>query len=214
MKPRAARWNKGWLAFLIWVGIAPVACPDVIYQTYTPGAGGIVDGIPIYRLPTGDAHRLATSFNPLQDYSLMAATLNLNLLSGMSEHFQLTLRSDASGAPGSILTTFNNPGSIAEPDDYTFTTAGVPIIGGQTYWLVASPNLTADSLFVWNTVSGAEPAANSAYNTALGAWDSWSPLALTAMAYQISGNPIPEPGSLALLLTAGMLLLRTRFRRF
>jgi hypothetical protein len=217
MKKCDAVWTKIGLAFLICVGITAGAKSDVIYQTYTPGNSGSLSGLSaeVFRNPV-NGQQLASKFVlPMgQNPTLTEATLHMWNVSGMSDLFQLTLRSDAGGVPANtVLTTFVNPGSITGADDYTFTaTTGVPISGGLTYWLVASPNLTADSQFRWSAVNGGELSYGT-LNTGTGQWNAWNTLGGFNLAYQLTDNPIPEPGSMALFLTCGALLLLIRFRR-
>jgi hypothetical protein len=212
MKQFGAVWKNGCLAFLVWAGITTSANADLIYQTYTPGVDSPLMGSPVYRI-NPNAQQLGTRFVSSQNYLMTDATLYLQSAMG-PDTFELTLREDVAGAPGNTLMLFN-PGLISNPGNYTLNAiVPLPLFSGVSYWLVASPNLTADSMFFWGTVAGNENMARSLLNPATQEWGSWSPLLGNPLAYQLNGIPIPEPGGFALFLTAGMLLLILRFRRY
>jgi hypothetical protein len=217
MKRNATAGKKGCLALLALAGIM-AANADVIHSTYNPG-DPLLTGLYVYRSydldsDTYSGNQIAVKFMPEQNYTLTTATISLQRLVGASSSFRLSLRSDLAGDPGAILTTFAGPGPIATagPAAYNFT-ANVPVWAGQTYWLMATPNLTADSLFVWSRVSGNPDEKSSGMNES-GGWDPWSSLiGSSQLAYVVSGNPVPEPGGYALFIAAGTLLLILRFRR-
>ncbi len=88
------------------------------------------------------------------DLGLDALTMRLDITS-VDVVPVVEIYSDGGGAPGTLLTTLENPASFSPGiGDYTFTPAdSFTLAGGETYWIVAS---SAAGTYDWKASSPAQ----------------------------------------------------------
>jgi hypothetical protein len=170
---------------------------------YDTGTGWTVSGA------TSDVATVFSTgmaFTPSGTFTLTQIDVALNFFSGTNSG-TLTLNSDSGGAPGGVLETWSLsslPAFGACCTVETVTPVGSIVLNsGTQYWIVASAtasdthdawmfNTTGALGFKWQTGAG------TASGSTLGAFD-------------VLGDPVPEPSSV--LLTAGGLAWLWRRRR-
>jgi hypothetical protein len=144
-------------------------------------------------------------------FILSSATLRLN--ANVNAAPILNLHADTgANLPGTMLTTFTNPGSFTTGfQNYTFTT-GFALSSSTKYWLVLSQP-AGTTPFDWKasspavTPTGTFTHSGSLFTTNGGT--TWTTSA-TLTTYQLEGSPVPEPATMAALGLGALALLRRR----
>lgn len=146
---------------------------------------------------------------PSQSYSLTSVETALYWETG-DKNFDISIYTDASGAPGTVLSTFTQLATapLGQTILYTSSYSGVTLNAGSTYWVVinATSPATSDGGF-WLASSPTD----TGYSTFSGG--SWSTSGSASPVIRVSGAltaAAPEPASLALLCLAAPLLFRKR----
>ncbi|MCU0783504.1 MAG: PEP-CTERM sorting domain-containing protein [Verrucomicrobia bacterium] len=145
-------------------------------------------------------------------YSLSSVTLALgNIYLPGNNNLAISIFADNNGMPagGLLETVVMHPTDLTA--DYlvvTYPSSLEPVLaGGSSYWLVAEPadlnlvNGDNNAAFSWYTSGMVGHAGYREFNFAAEAWRDWqiNPDSLVP-AFRIEGTPIPEPGTLSLLL--------------
>lgn len=194
---------------LLLVCLAPAAKADTIFSNVTGGSlqanggFGIGAGIP------GDELGLAAQFVPSSNFLFTSATLALDSNVG-TPTADVSLMSNASGAPGAVLESFTVTG-LSTTTGMFFTVNSIldpQLLGGTPYWLAVTA-ADASSNVSWRRDSTTD--INSASNLAntttglTGPWNIISAGAVPRPVFQINGTPtaVPEPSTL-LLLASGL----------
>jgi hypothetical protein len=153
----------------------------------------------------------AEAFTPSADFTMTDAQVLVIVAvgAGGDSDFNVFLYSNASGVPGSLIeqigfdvaatTTF--PGSMITANSIA---TPITLTSGTEYWLVLGP-ADSDSFVGWE--NGGSPSVPFAYSGDGGT--SWG-TDTAADQFEIDGTPVtasvPEPSSLFLLTTVGLLL--------
>ncbi len=186
-------------------------------------------GSAISLMPIGPGvYQYAQSFttgNTALAFELDSIVLSMLAMGAEGGGFELSIYDDNAAAPGSALgAALSGNASPVLGQEYTYTASGITLSASTTYWIVASNNSTTAS-YGWKladeaaTVTGgwATPLSFSSRSGT----DAWAPY-LTgippgsvqeALRYSLNASPVPEPGSVGLLLVgagAAFLLKRRR----
>lgn len=158
--------------------------------------------------------------------SVTGVTLNLLNQDTIAHSVLVSLFTDNSGSPGTLVGTFDTPILLppTQPDfaDVSATTAGINLAPATPYWLVLalSESITFNHVN-WSVSGNAAPNAGSVFSgisatqvkrstNSGGSYANFTPgnakMALT-------GDAVPEPSTAALLLGGCAVLLRGRNRR-
>jgi hypothetical protein len=198
---------------------------DVIFSDLVPGSTG-AEGIIDEPLTAGSLEQwLAAAFTPANNDVVSDAQVKINYVVGHNPQFELSLYSDAGGAPGSSLGVIGTGTATSSTAGvFTVVTVNSPAIdldAGTQYWLVMSAT-GFTTVSAW--AAGGSPSTPSEFydqdttNGENGPWTSTG----DSLQFQIDGtvipgNPVgtPEPGTIAEVV-AGMLaivVVKKRFQR-
>jgi hypothetical protein len=160
-----------------------------------------------------------------QSYTITSATLRLRerYTDGQPDIVSLLLNlySDVLGQPGSFLGTFTPPAlPLANtPTNYVFTPVGtLTLAANQSYWMlfnfVSAPGDVESGWYgsIPNIPTTGPGGTYLGSKRSVDNLATWQDSDLTN-SYQLDGNPVPEPGTLALMFAgvAGIVVLRKRF---
>lgn len=154
--------------------------------------------------------------NNLNGYLLNSVQLRMNAPFGSASGFDVSLFSWAGGYPSAELAVLNGPDPLIA-DTYSYATTGVPLQPDSFYFVVVSAETPAASgSFSWSYAGNS--LADSIDGWRYGPYTSYSNDGLnwtrTTWDFQFSINAtvVPEPSSLAVFLTAGI-IAANHFRR-
>jgi hypothetical protein len=195
----------GMLLFMgMFIGTARAA---TIYNNFNSGngysttTGWTVSG----STSTPGSFTAAMAFTPSGTFTLSQIDVAINLISGTNSA-SLTLNSDSGGAPGGVLETWSLsslPAFGACCTVETVTPVGsIVLTSGTQYWIVASA-IASDTWAGWMLNTTSATGFEWSNGTTTGGQ--------TLGAFDVLGDPVPEPSSV--LLTAGGLAWLWRRRR-
>jgi len=193
---------------------APAVCrATVVYTnfgggfTFNNGAGNTVgtDGL-------GDNLAQANTFTPTATYTFTSLEIALSCNGACPDNFTVAILGDSGGLPNaaSVLDSFIVAGSGLQAlggSAYLTLTGGSPtLVSGTPYWIAVLSDTNNQIVWNWNTTG--DPSAEATAFAGGGVGDLWYALGATPGAYQVdgSGSPVPEPGTLGMILGGGLLL--------
>ena len=153
----------------------------------------------------------AQAFTPSQTVTFSSAQLPMNLVTGPN-HFQVLLMTSSGGLPGTIIETITLTDAVPmfPPQIVVANSALHPVLtAGTQYWLaVFAPE--PNTFGIWNfSLNDFSTPQALAFTSPTGPWVVNN---VTRSAFQINGEPIPEPSTL-LLLGTGLATLGTAVRK-
>lgn len=183
------------------------AAGDILYTTLGPGGaydgsnGSFVDGSNYYNTVTANMFTLGSGA------TVADAVLALGNFLGNNNPVTVYIESNNAGVPGSIIATLSQNGTILPWGNgnggglVTFNCSGAQCaLAAGSYWLVAweqDPNTQQ----IWDNAYQ-DNQGNLAFNSDGSPTGPWMPFFDTANAFQIDGVPVPEPGTLLVLIPA------------
>jgi hypothetical protein len=133
----------------------------------------------------------ATPFTPDADHTVTRIEIPLSLYSG-KDGLVLSLNSDASGLPGKALKSWNLKDLPAQGSCCVVKTAndaqGIPITGGQQYWVVVSADRKEGSTWA-NWLASAEDQVDTSKIAIYDSVYGWQPSTITPqLAFAVRGS--------------------------
>jgi hypothetical protein len=193
------------------------ASASTIANTFLPGQTYSVDGG--YLVGGFVENEVAAAFTPSENYSVTQIDVAITFVGGFAPPpgfvapLTLTLNEDSGGIPGAVMetwntlesapipTTFGGPAAPLTSDVVTVHSVEVPLLAGVQYWIAASTPFTGDPLFWWTNApagngatGGIEYISQVCCGPALSFYHSD-----TDLAFEVLGDPTPEPGGFCLL---------------
>jgi len=212
---------SGFFVMVILIGAmicsVSAAAGDMLYTTLGPGSaydgsnGYFVDGSNYYNTVTANMFTLGAAG------TVADAVLALGNFLGNNGAVTLYIESNSGGMPGNIIATLSQSGTILPWGNgnggglVTFNCSGAQCaLAAGSYWLVAweqDPNTQQIWDYAYQDNQG-----NLAFNGSGSPTGPWGSFFDTANAFQIDGVPVPEPGTL-LVLIPGLLSVGYGLRR-
>jgi len=203
------------------LGVPPVArASSILFSNFGPGLSyDTAVGNPVGNDLTGFNEWQGESFTPVTTATLSSMEIALSAVTFPSlDPVTVALRADLGDRPGAILESFAIPAAAIGPlgsnnPALVVTSLLFPVLSaGSQYWVTAASPLTSSYSWNFNT---AEELADHAISIDNGAtWFTAPGGFYTPGAFRVSGNPVPESGTLTLIVSAsgGLLLIRRRRR--
>jgi hypothetical protein len=188
------------LVFLVMGGLAGLATPAKADTIFTSIIGSGIGG-PGVQGPSepGGSESLAEAFTPAAEYELTDVQVEVFQVLGFGSdpYFNVSLFSNASGVPGSLIDTLGT--DLTAPVGVGIVTvSGTALLNaGTEYWVVLTPFDSTTQIAWEDGASQSAPVAVTASTTALSGWSSSSGTVDPQL--QVDGTPIPEPCSFALV---------------
>jgi hypothetical protein len=196
-------------AFLVSVAAAPLTsrASSIVYSNLNSNPSDVYNccNASVEISPPLSETLAAMSFTPGANYDLNQIDLAIQYFLG-TNGFTLNLVNDHNGLPGSTVieswavTSLPGGGTCCILDSVTST--GVLLEGGAQYWLEVLP--FSDSFLAWN-LNNTGALGTNALSRDNG--KTWSPFDYYTGAFDVLGNPVPEPSAAMLLGTALVAML-------
>ena len=206
---------------IICMAIAPgISRADEIYDTLLSGntyqccTGNMVTGPDATNVgATVGLNQIGAAFTPTATYILtqldVAFYFPLATDSTNTNGFTITLYQDSGGVPGKAIETWTVITAPSQAGGTSGTSSVVetvlPLVkvtlsAGQQYWIVATP-AGSNTFDVW-AANGTGSGATEAQNSGSG-WSAYS-VSSDGLAFDVQGDPTPEPGTFMLIPLAAV----------
>lgn len=139
--------------------------------------------------------------------------------------FGVSVYTDNSGQPGTIVAMLAGNSDPAMAGTYTYTASGTTLFPLTSYWVVEtslSANSDPNTFYLWSTTQSTSFASSEGWSIVTGANEgsgdggaTWQQQASgeTPM-FSVAATAVPEPGEIALLVLGGAMGALWRFRCF
>ncbi len=206
------------LGICISVFMIPALSPaaTLLFSNFGPGSSyNISQGNPVGNAFDGNDYAEGDTFILSGNATFNSLSIALSCFATCTDSFHVALTRDAGNQPGTALETFTvAPGALGplganNPPLVLNSVLDPMLTGGTRYWITVSSDLN-DSID-WNLNSIGDQSAEAISTDGGATW--FSPSGNTPGAFAVSGT-VPEPSSIGLLLSSGLLLglVRRRLR--
>ena len=189
--------------------VIPAICPAATVLFSNFGSGSSYDtsqGNPVGNAFDGNDYAEGDTFVLTGDAKFSSLSIALSCFATCKDPFTVSLTKDAGDQPGTTIESFTvAPGSLKtlganNPPLLLHSVLDPKLTGGTRYWITVKADLN-DSID-WNLNSTGDTADEAISLDDGSTW--FSPSGNTPGAFAISAT-IPEPGSIGLLLSSGLL---------
>jgi len=197
------------------LGVPPVArASAILFSNFGPGLSyDTSTGNPVGNDLAGFDEWQGESFKPVTTATLSSIEIALSAVAFSSlSPVTVALWSDVGNRPGAILERFANPVGAIGPlgsnnPALVLNSSLFPVLSvGSQYWVTAASPLT--SSYSWNFNTTGELADHAISIDTGATWFTAPGGFYTPGAFQVDGNPVPEPGTLTLIASVGLLFIR------
>ena len=186
--------------FLVMGGLAGFAVPAKADTVFTNIIGSSIGG-PGVQGPSepGGSESLAEAFIPAAEYDLTDVQVKVFQVLGFGgdPYFNVSLFSNASGLPGSLIDALGTDLTASAGGGIVTASGTALLYAGTEYWVVLTPFDSTTQIAWEDGTSQSAPVAITASTTALSGWSSSS--GTVDPQFQVDGSPVPEPCTFALV---------------
>lgn len=199
---------------LVLFAVSEARADTVVFSNFGPGMTFADSGFTVLAGNVTGTQIPAVAFTPSGSFTFSSAQVAVGSLSGPNI-LQVILMTSSGGAPGNIIETITvtNLPSFGSGGIALANSALHPVLtSGTQYWLVAFPP-DPNTIMAWNfsLIDFSSPVLGS-FTDLTGPWLSIQGQGGPRPAFQINGEPVPEPATM-LLLGTGLAALGTTVRK-
>lgn len=197
---------RAFCSLMLASSLAAVAGPVILFDSF--GAGQTFDTMAAYSLGGSNDYSQAAVFTPGVTATLYQIDLPLSYVTSGDAVVWLTTSVD--GRPGAVLEEFTITGIGYMPRVFSLMSVTHPLMtAGTQYWIAAHDTAGSGGRVAWYFSTSATGLVTTRYGS--NPWESPTTRALPA--FDVLGEALPEPTSLAMLALGALTVLGRRALR-